>query len=153
MQYNSFMTITFFFDSRIRTFNGLYTKVALHNRLLTKKVTRPKLCHQQAFWGSKLTTVYFQRKKKQEKKIPKWGRCTVKSHLFPDLTIGLQYYDMTLCFAQCHGQCVGPQKALQHRHVFCQDKNRTRVAHQLCSRQPRQEIFRICSNYTIFCLI
>ncbi|KAI5104217.1 ADAMTS-like protein 3, partial [Silurus meridionalis] len=38
----------------------------------------------------------------------------------------------------CHGQCVGPQKALQHRHVFCQDKNRTRVANRMCSRLPRQ---------------
>ncbi|KAK3567378.1 hypothetical protein QTP86_019893, partial [Hemibagrus guttatus] len=37
----------------------------------------------------------------------------------------------TSSWGPCHGQCVGPQKALQHRHVFCQDKNRTRVAHRM----------------------
>ncbi|XP_053089215.1 ADAMTS-like protein 1 isoform X5 [Pangasianodon hypophthalmus] len=46
----------------------------------------------------------------------------------------------------CHGQCVGPQKALQHRHVFCQDKNSTRVTNRMCSRQPRPSSHRNCTT-------
>lgn len=46
----------------------------------------------------------------------------------------------------CHGQCVGPQKALQQRHVFCQDKNSTRVAHRMCSRQARPASHRNCTT-------
>ncbi|XP_047676531.1 ADAMTS-like protein 1 isoform X1 [Tachysurus fulvidraco] len=52
----------------------------------------------------------------------------------------------TTLWGPCHGQCVGPQKALQNRHVFCQDKNRSRVDHRMCSRQPRPASYRNCTT-------
>ncbi|XP_026865724.2 ADAMTS-like protein 1 [Electrophorus electricus] len=52
----------------------------------------------------------------------------------------------TVSWGPCHGKCVGPRQALQHRHVFCQDKNNTRVANQLCSSQPRPSSYRNCTT-------
>ncbi|GAA6089743.1 ADAMTS-like protein 1 isoform X2 [Tachysurus ichikawai] len=52
----------------------------------------------------------------------------------------------TTPWGPCHGQCVGPQKALQNRHVFCQNKNRSRVDHRMCSRQPRPASYRNCTT-------
>ncbi|XP_057193723.1 ADAMTS-like protein 1 isoform X2 [Triplophysa rosa] len=46
----------------------------------------------------------------------------------------------------CQGHCVGSRQALQYRHVFCQDKNSTTVAHQMCSGQPRPPSQRNCTT-------
>uniref|UniRef100_I3JQ74 ADAMTS like 1 n=1 Tax=Oreochromis niloticus TaxID=8128 RepID=I3JQ74_ORENI len=39
----------------------------------------------------------------------------------------------TTSWGPCHGRCVGPSLATQHRHVYCQDPNGTRVPHRVCS--------------------
>ncbi|XP_036452499.1 LOW QUALITY PROTEIN: ADAMTS-like protein 1 [Colossoma macropomum] len=53
---------------------------------------------------------------------------------------------VTTSWGPCNGQCVGPKQALQHRHVFCQDKNSTRVAHRMCSSQPRPLSHQNCTS-------
>lgn len=53
---------------------------------------------------------------------------------------------MTMPWGPCLGRCVGPRRALQHRHVFCQDKNRARVATQMCNGQPRPISHRNCTT-------
>ncbi|XP_049338444.1 ADAMTS-like protein 1 [Astyanax mexicanus] len=53
---------------------------------------------------------------------------------------------ITRAWGPCNGQCVGPQLALQHRHVFCQDKNSTRLQHRMCSSQPRPTSHRNCTT-------
>ncbi|XP_051991912.1 ADAMTS-like protein 1 isoform X1 [Xyrauchen texanus] len=52
----------------------------------------------------------------------------------------------TTPWGPCQGHCVGPHQALQYRHVFCQDKNSTRVAHRICSSQPRPASQRNCTT-------
>lgn len=46
----------------------------------------------------------------------------------------------------CQGHCIGLRQALQYRHAFCQDENGTRVAHQMCSGQPRPALQRNCTT-------
>ncbi|KAE8279026.1 ADAMTS-like protein 1 [Larimichthys crocea] len=46
----------------------------------------------------------------------------------------------------CHGQCVGPSLATQHRHVFCQDTNGTKVPNRMCSGLQRPSSLRNCST-------
>ncbi|XP_076828014.1 ADAMTS-like protein 1 isoform X2 [Brachyhypopomus gauderio] len=53
----------------------------------------------------------------------------------------------TSSWGPCTGQCVGPRHAVQHRHVFCLDRNNSRAANQLCSSQPRPASRRNCSTH------
>ncbi|KAG5261330.1 hypothetical protein AALO_G00302760 [Alosa alosa] len=46
----------------------------------------------------------------------------------------------------CHGHCVGLRQATQHRHVFCQDRNGTRVSHRMCGAFPRLPSQRNCTS-------
>ncbi|XP_041635519.1 ADAMTS-like protein 1 isoform X2 [Cheilinus undulatus] len=46
----------------------------------------------------------------------------------------------------CHGQCVGPSLATQHRHVFCLDANNTKVPYRICSGLQRPSPMRNCST-------
>ncbi|XP_062372046.1 ADAMTS-like protein 1 [Sardina pilchardus] len=46
----------------------------------------------------------------------------------------------------CHGHCVGLRQATQHRHVFCQDRNGTRVSHRMCGALPRLPSQRNCTS-------
>uniref|UniRef100_A0A7N8XC05 ADAMTS like 1 n=1 Tax=Mastacembelus armatus TaxID=205130 RepID=A0A7N8XC05_9TELE len=39
---------------------------------------------------------------------------------------------VTSPWGPCHGQCVGPSLATQHRHVYCQDTNNTKVPSRMC---------------------
>ncbi|XP_055012800.1 ADAMTS-like protein 1 [Boleophthalmus pectinirostris] len=52
----------------------------------------------------------------------------------------------TTPWGQCHGQCVGSSLATQHRHVYCQDTNGTKVSYRLCSRLQRPISVRNCST-------
>ncbi|XP_030635061.1 ADAMTS-like protein 1 [Chanos chanos] len=52
----------------------------------------------------------------------------------------------TTAWGPCQGRCVGPRQATQQRHVFCQDKNNTRLAHQMCRPFPRPTSRRNCST-------
>ncbi|CAN9509520.1 unnamed protein product [Ophioblennius macclurei] len=45
----------------------------------------------------------------------------------------------------CHGPCVGPSLATQHRHVYCQDANGTKVRYRSCSGLQRPSSTRNCS--------
>ncbi|XP_038588192.1 ADAMTS-like protein 1 isoform X2 [Micropterus salmoides] len=46
----------------------------------------------------------------------------------------------------CHGQCVGPSLATQHRHVYCQDTNATKVPSRMCSGLQRPSSLKNCST-------
>ncbi|KAK5848469.1 hypothetical protein PBY51_006080 [Eleginops maclovinus] len=46
----------------------------------------------------------------------------------------------------CHGQCVGPSLATQHRHVYCQDTNATKVSYRMCSGLQRPVSLKNCST-------
>ncbi|CAK6967993.1 ADAMTS-like protein 1 isoform X1 [Scomber scombrus] len=46
----------------------------------------------------------------------------------------------------CHGQCVGPSLAAQHRHVYCQDTNGTKVPYRMCSGLQRPSSLKNCST-------
>ncbi|XP_047464396.1 ADAMTS-like protein 1 isoform X2 [Mugil cephalus] len=46
----------------------------------------------------------------------------------------------------CHGQCVGPSLATQHRHVYCQDTNGTKVSYRMCSGLQRPSSLKNCST-------
>ncbi|KAK1890457.1 ADAMTS-like protein 1 [Dissostichus eleginoides] len=46
----------------------------------------------------------------------------------------------------CHGQCVGPSLATQHRHVYCQDINTTKVSYRMCSGLQRPVSLKNCST-------
>ncbi|KAK5875969.1 hypothetical protein CesoFtcFv8_026991 [Champsocephalus esox] len=46
----------------------------------------------------------------------------------------------------CHGQCVGPSLATQHRHVYCQDLNTTKVSYRMCSGLQRPVSLKNCST-------
>ncbi|XP_044040581.1 ADAMTS-like protein 1 isoform X3 [Siniperca chuatsi] len=46
----------------------------------------------------------------------------------------------------CHGQCVGPSLATQHRHVYCQDTNATKVPSRMCSGLKRPSSLKNCST-------
>uniref|UniRef100_A0A3Q3FVI7 Ig-like domain-containing protein n=1 Tax=Labrus bergylta TaxID=56723 RepID=A0A3Q3FVI7_9LABR len=48
----------------------------------------------------------------------------------------------------CHGQCVGPSLATQHRHVFCLDANATKVSYRMCSGLQRPSSMKNCSTET-----
>ncbi|KAJ0006560.1 hypothetical protein NQD34_013833 [Periophthalmus magnuspinnatus] len=52
----------------------------------------------------------------------------------------------TTPWGQCHGQCVGSGLATQHRHVYCQDTNGTKVSYRLCSGLQRPISVRNCST-------
>lgn len=49
-------------------------------------------------------------------------------------------------WGQCHGRCVGHRLATQHRQMFCQDRNGTRVPQTECSSLPRPGSYRNCST-------
>ncbi|XP_077445065.1 ADAMTS-like protein 1 isoform X1 [Stigmatopora argus] len=51
----------------------------------------------------------------------------------------------TSSWGLCNGQCVGPSLAAQHRHVFCQDANGTRVPSGMCGGLQRPVNVRNCS--------
>ncbi|CAG5929303.1 unnamed protein product [Menidia menidia] len=46
----------------------------------------------------------------------------------------------------CHGQCVGPSLATQHRYVYCQDKNGTKVTSRMCFGLRRPSSLKNCST-------
>ncbi|XP_030018602.1 ADAMTS-like protein 1 isoform X3 [Sphaeramia orbicularis] len=52
----------------------------------------------------------------------------------------------TTTWGPCHGQCVGPSLATQHRHVYCQDINGTKVAYRLCGGLQRPSSVKNCST-------
>nr|XP_046236541.1 ADAMTS-like protein 1 isoform X1 [Scatophagus argus] len=52
----------------------------------------------------------------------------------------------TTPWGPCHGQCVGPSSATQHRHVYCQDTNATKVSHRMCSGLQRPSSLKNCST-------
>uniref|UniRef100_A0A3Q3QJF0 ADAMTS-like protein 1 n=1 Tax=Monopterus albus TaxID=43700 RepID=A0A3Q3QJF0_MONAL len=52
----------------------------------------------------------------------------------------------TTSWGPCHGQCVGPSLATQHRHVYCQDTNGTKVPYRKCSGLPRPRSLKNCST-------
>ncbi|XP_057712084.1 ADAMTS-like protein 1 isoform X2 [Corythoichthys intestinalis] len=51
----------------------------------------------------------------------------------------------TSSWGLCNGQCVGPSLAAQHRRVFCQDTNGTKVPSGMCSGLRRPVTTRNCS--------
>ncbi|XP_026209246.1 ADAMTS-like protein 1 isoform X2 [Anabas testudineus] len=57
----------------------------------------------------------------------------------------------TTSWGPCHGQCVGPSMATQHRHVFCQDTNGTKVSYRMCSGLHRPSSLKNCS--TVACAL
>ncbi|XP_059211073.1 ADAMTS-like protein 1 isoform X1 [Centropristis striata] len=46
----------------------------------------------------------------------------------------------------CNGQCKGPSLATQHRHVYCQDTNATKVPYRMCSGLQRPSSVKNCST-------
>ncbi|XP_051799612.1 ADAMTS-like protein 1 isoform X3 [Acanthochromis polyacanthus] len=52
----------------------------------------------------------------------------------------------TTSWGLCHGQCVGPSVATQHRHVYCQDTNGTKVPYRMCSGLQRPASVKNCST-------
>ncbi|XP_056156238.1 ADAMTS-like protein 1 [Lampris incognitus] len=46
----------------------------------------------------------------------------------------------------CNGHCAGPGWATQHRHVYCQDRNATKVPQRMCSGLKRPSSLRNCST-------
>ncbi|XP_024910860.1 ADAMTS-like protein 1 isoform X6 [Cynoglossus semilaevis] len=46
----------------------------------------------------------------------------------------------------CHGQCIGPSLATQHRHVYCQNSNGTKVPNRMCSGHYRPSSLKNCST-------
>ncbi|XP_034019931.1 ADAMTS-like protein 1 isoform X2 [Thalassophryne amazonica] len=52
----------------------------------------------------------------------------------------------TTAWGPCHGQCVGASLATQHRHVYCQDTNATKVSTRRCSGLKRPSSLRNCST-------
>ncbi|XP_077400999.1 ADAMTS-like protein 1 isoform X4 [Vanacampus margaritifer] len=50
----------------------------------------------------------------------------------------------TSAWGLCSGQCVGPSLAAQHRSVFCQDTNGTKVNSRMCSGLRRPSSTRNC---------
>ncbi|KAM3857602.1 ADAMTS-like protein 1 [Diretmus argenteus] len=52
----------------------------------------------------------------------------------------------TTPWGPCHGHCVGPSLATQHRHVYCQDTNATKVPHRMCSGLQRPSSLKNCST-------
>ncbi|KAF1380539.1 hypothetical protein PFLUV_G00164900 [Perca fluviatilis] len=51
----------------------------------------------------------------------------------------------TTHWGACNGQCVGPSLATQHRHVYCQDTNTTKVPYRMCSGLQRPSSVKNCS--------
>uniref|UniRef100_A0A4W6EH90 ADAMTS like 1 n=1 Tax=Lates calcarifer TaxID=8187 RepID=A0A4W6EH90_LATCA len=52
----------------------------------------------------------------------------------------------TTSWGPCHGQCVGPSLATQHRHVYCQNTNGTKVPYRMCSGLHRPSSLKNCST-------
>ncbi|XP_024144091.1 ADAMTS-like protein 1 isoform X1 [Oryzias melastigma] len=52
----------------------------------------------------------------------------------------------TTSWGLCHGQCVGPSLATQHRHVYCQNTNGTKVSSRMCSAFRRPSSVKNCST-------
>ncbi|KAG7497035.1 ADAMTS 1 isoform X1 [Solea senegalensis] len=46
----------------------------------------------------------------------------------------------------CHGQCIGPSLATQHRHVYCQNINGTKVTSRMCIGLRRPISLKNCST-------
>ncbi|KAF3698002.1 ADAMTS-like protein 1 [Channa argus] len=53
---------------------------------------------------------------------------------------------VTTSWGLCHGQCVGPSIATQHRHVYCQGINGTAVPYRMCSGLHRPSSLKNCST-------
>uniref|UniRef100_A0A667YRU1 Ig-like domain-containing protein n=1 Tax=Myripristis murdjan TaxID=586833 RepID=A0A667YRU1_9TELE len=52
----------------------------------------------------------------------------------------------TTPWGPCHGHCVGPSLATQHRHVYCQDTKASKVPHRMCSGLQRPSSLKNCST-------
>nr|XP_057923011.1 ADAMTS-like protein 1 isoform X1 [Doryrhamphus excisus] len=52
----------------------------------------------------------------------------------------------TTAWGLCNSQCVGPSLAAQHRRVYCQDSNGTKVAYRMCSGLQLPSSTRNCST-------
>uniref|UniRef100_A0A8D3D444 ADAMTS-like protein 1 n=1 Tax=Scophthalmus maximus TaxID=52904 RepID=A0A8D3D444_SCOMX len=52
----------------------------------------------------------------------------------------------TTFWGPCHGECIGPSLATQHRHVYCQNTNGTKVSHRMCSGLHRPSSLKNCST-------
>ncbi|XP_068164161.1 ADAMTS-like protein 1 isoform X3 [Antennarius striatus] len=46
----------------------------------------------------------------------------------------------------CNGRCVGSGLATQHRHVYCQDTNGTKIPYRMCSGFQRPSSLKNCST-------
>nr|XP_015801996.2 ADAMTS-like protein 1 isoform X2 [Nothobranchius furzeri] len=54
----------------------------------------------------------------------------------------------TMSWGQCNGQCVGPSLATQHRHVYCQNTNGTKLPYRMCHGLRRPSSVKNCSTET-----
>lgn len=52
----------------------------------------------------------------------------------------------TTPWSLCHGQCVGSSLATQHRHIYCQDTNGTKVSSRMCNGLQRPSSVKNCST-------
>ncbi|XP_030578355.1 ADAMTS-like protein 1 [Archocentrus centrarchus] len=52
----------------------------------------------------------------------------------------------TTSWGPCHGRCVGPSLATQHRHIYCQDPNGSRVPYRMCTGLQRPNSLKNCST-------
>ncbi|XP_054907133.1 ADAMTS-like protein 1 isoform X4 [Poeciliopsis prolifica] len=57
---------------------------------------------------------------------------------------------LTSSWGLCHGRCVGPSLATQHRHVHCKDTNGTKVFYRMCQGFRRPSSVRNCSTDACF---
>ncbi|XP_043953639.1 ADAMTS-like protein 1 isoform X1 [Gambusia affinis] len=57
---------------------------------------------------------------------------------------------ITSAWGLCHGRCVGPSLATQHRHVHCKDTNGTKVSYRVCQGFRRPSSVRNCSSDACF---
>ncbi|XP_041841021.1 ADAMTS-like protein 1 isoform X3 [Melanotaenia boesemani] len=52
----------------------------------------------------------------------------------------------TTSWGLCHGQCVGPSLATQHRYVYCQETNGTKVPSRMCFGLRRPSSLKNCTT-------
>uniref|UniRef100_A0A3P9Q4D0 ADAMTS-like protein 1 n=3 Tax=Poecilia reticulata TaxID=8081 RepID=A0A3P9Q4D0_POERE len=57
---------------------------------------------------------------------------------------------ITSSWGLCHGRCVGPSLATQHRHAHCKDTNGTKVSYRMCQGFRRPSSVRNCSTDACF---
>ncbi|KAK5622669.1 hypothetical protein CRENBAI_026490 [Crenichthys baileyi] len=53
---------------------------------------------------------------------------------------------VTSAWGLCHGRCVGPSLAMQHRHVHCKDTNGNQVSYRMCRGLRRPSSVKNCST-------